>query len=109
MPARAGLSVVVIVLAASAGGCCINPGPVPGTKDEVVLSCSQMFRRISNDFQVSPAEANRLWARLDRELVDRAAWLPLVTPKTTDFVSKRVGNYQYHPLWGVLLDQLWVK
>jgi peptide/nickel transport system substrate-binding protein len=60
--------------------------------------------------QVSrPAEANRLWARLDRELVDRAVWLPLVTPNTTDFVSKRVGNYQYHPLWGVLLDQLWVK
>jgi len=25
------------------------------------------------------------------------------------FVSKRVGNFEYHPEWGVLLDQLWVK
>ena len=26
-----------------------------------------------------------------------------------DFVSKRVGNYQYNPQWGVLLGQVWVK
>jgi len=24
-------------------------------------------------------------------------------------VSPRVGNYQYHPLWFTLLDQLWVR
>jgi len=24
-------------------------------------------------------------------------------------VSKRVGNYRYHPLWGVLIDQLWIR
>ena len=24
-------------------------------------------------------------------------------------MSKRVGNYQHHPLFGVLLDQLWVR
>jgi peptide/nickel transport system substrate-binding protein len=60
--------------------------------------------------QVSrPTEANALWARIDHELVDRAVWLPLVTPKTTDFVSKRLGNYQFHPLWSVLIDQLWVR
>jgi YVTN family beta-propeller protein len=60
--------------------------------------------------QVSrPAEANALWAKIDHELVDRAVWLPTVTPKTSDFVSKRVGNYQFHPLWGLLVDQLWVR
>ena len=32
-----------------------------------------------------------------------------MTPKTTDIVSKRVGNYQYHPVWGVLLDELWLR
>jgi hypothetical protein len=32
-----------------------------------------------------------------------------VTPNATDFVSKRVGNYQFHPLWGLLIDQLWVR
>jgi hypothetical protein len=29
--------------------------------------------------------------------------------RNVDFVSKRVGNHQYNPQWGVLLDQLWVK
>jgi len=33
----------------------------------------------------------------------------LVTPSTTDFVSRRVGNYQYNPQQGVLIDQLWVR
>ena len=56
-----------------------------------------------------PYLANRLWARIDREIVDEAPVVPLVTLKQVDIVSRRVGNYQYHPQWGVLLDQLWVK
>jgi hypothetical protein len=35
--------------------------------------------------------------------------VPLVTLKQVDIVSRRVGNYQYNPQWGVLFDQLWVK
>jgi peptide/nickel transport system substrate-binding protein len=56
-----------------------------------------------------PEAANRLWARIDREIVGRAPWLPTVNLRTIDFVSKSVGNYQFHPQWGLLLDQLWVK
>jgi peptide/nickel transport system substrate-binding protein len=56
-----------------------------------------------------PADAEALWARLDHELTDRAIWLPTVTGKTTDVVSKRVGDYQYHPFWGAFVDQLWVR
>jgi len=56
-----------------------------------------------------PQQAARLWANIDRELVDRAVTVSLVTPNDTDFVSKRVGNYQFHPIWGVLVDQLWVR
>jgi peptide/nickel transport system substrate-binding protein len=60
--------------------------------------------------QVSrPAEANAQWAKIDRELTARAVWLATVTPKTSDFVSKRVSNYEFHPLWGLLVDQLWVR
>jgi peptide/nickel transport system substrate-binding protein len=55
-----------------------------------------------------PQQTARLWASIDRELVDRAAWVPMVTPKLTDLLSRRVGDYQYHPLWGPLVDQLWV-
>jgi peptide/nickel transport system substrate-binding protein len=53
--------------------------------------------------------ANESWAALDRELTDRAPWAFLYTESTTGFVSKRVGNYQHHPLWGTLFGQLWVR
>jgi peptide/nickel transport system substrate-binding protein len=55
-----------------------------------------------------PQQAARLWASIDHELVNRAVWVPMVTPKLTDLVSNRVGDYQHHPLWGPLIDQLWV-
>ena len=35
--------------------------------------------------------------------------VPLVIPSTIDFVSRRVGNYEYSPQHGVLPDQLWVR
>jgi YVTN family beta-propeller protein len=57
----------------------------------------------------NPAGSQILWARLDRELTDRAIWLPTVNGKETDVISTRVGNYQYHPFWGALIDQLWVR
>lgn len=56
-----------------------------------------------------PQQAAALWSRIERQLVDHAVWLPMVTPRTTDLVSRRVGNYQFHPLWGLLVDQLWVR
>ncbi len=57
----------------------------------------------------NPVKANEAWAELDRDLTDRAAWVPLYTPYSTAFVSKRVGNYQHHPLWGPLFGQLWLR
>jgi peptide/nickel transport system substrate-binding protein len=56
-----------------------------------------------------PKAANRLWAQIDRRIVDQAPWLPTINLNTVDFLSERVGNYQFHPQWGLLLDQLWVK
>jgi YVTN family beta-propeller protein len=56
-----------------------------------------------------PDAANRLWAQIDRRIVDQAPWLPTLNLNTIDFVSQRVGNYEFHPQWGMLLDQLWVK
>jgi peptide/nickel transport system substrate-binding protein len=36
--------------------------------------------------------------------------VPLFTPKQVDFLSKRVGNYQYSPSrMGMLIDQLWIR
>jgi peptide/nickel transport system substrate-binding protein len=56
-----------------------------------------------------PYLANRLWARIDREIVEEAPVVPLFTLKQVDIVSRRVGNYQFHPQWGVLFGQLWVR
>ncbi len=56
-----------------------------------------------------PYLANRLWGRIDREIVDQAPVVPLFTLKQVDIVSRRVGNYQFHPQWGTLLGQLWVR
>jgi hypothetical protein len=45
------------------------------------------------------------------ELVKLTALLlvPFVARNHVAFVSPRVGNYQFHPQWGTLLDQLWVR
>jgi ABC-type transport system substrate-binding protein/DNA-binding SARP family transcriptional activator/streptogramin lyase len=56
-----------------------------------------------------PAAAGELWSRIDRELVDRAPWVPLYNPRTVTVLGTRVGNYKYHPFWNLLLDQLWVR
>lgn len=56
----------------------------------------------------SPA-AMELWAQADHFLTDQAITVPLVTPSVLDFVSNRVGDYQYRYQFGVLLDQLWVR
>jgi peptide/nickel transport system substrate-binding protein len=75
--------------------------------------CDRSFDRAVQDLlrkQVEdPAPAARIAARLDRRVVEAAPWVPLFTPRFTNFASKRVGNYQAQPGNGVLLDQLWVR
>jgi peptide/nickel transport system substrate-binding protein len=56
-----------------------------------------------------PPAAALLWQRIERELLRQAVTVPTSNIRNVDLVSKRVGNYQYHPQWGVLLDQLWVQ
>jgi len=59
--------------------------------------------------QTDPRKAGELWAAADRAVVDLAPAVFVATPASLDFVSKRVGNYQHNPQWGILLDQLWVR
>ncbi len=53
-----------------------------------------------------PRAAAAEWAALDARVTDRAAWVPLVNARAIDFLSARVGNYQHHPLLGLIADQL---
>jgi peptide/nickel transport system substrate-binding protein len=65
--------------------------------------------RAASEQTTDPPAADALWTRLDHELTDLAIWLPTVTPNETDLISQRAGNYQYNPVWGALLDQIWVR
>jgi len=56
-----------------------------------------------------PAAAGQLWAEIDRAIVDQAPYVWLVNGIAVEFVSERVGNYQYSQQWGSLLDQMWVR
>jgi YVTN family beta-propeller protein len=89
----------------------------PGFINAVIFGCTFFCdRKIDRDIARARAlqatdvtAANALWARIDRELTDQAPWLFLYNRKQADFVSSRVGNFQYHLQYGILLDQLWVK
>jgi YVTN family beta-propeller protein len=54
------------------------------------------------------AAATATWAEVDHMLTDLAPVVPLYN-EGSDFVSARVGNYQFNAAYQTLLDQLWVK
>jgi YVTN family beta-propeller protein len=56
-----------------------------------------------------PAAYSRAWAEVDHAITDQAPFVSLVNPIDFDFVSERLGNYQYNPVWGLLLAQVWVR
>jgi peptide/nickel transport system substrate-binding protein len=69
----------------------------------------RMMRRAQVLKAARPRDAAALWERLDRTLTERAVWLPMINEHALDFVSERVRNYQVHPYWGVIVDQLWLR
>jgi YVTN family beta-propeller protein len=87
---------------------------LPATQSNVpaLRFCDARFdtavrRALTAEADRSPTAAS-LWAEADRRFTDEAPMVPLVTPSITDLVSHRVGDYQYNPELGVLIDQLWV-
>jgi len=67
------------------------------------------MRRAAALERADPVRADAIWADVDRALVDRAVLVPWVNWRQRVLVSERVGNHEGHPLWGTLLDQLWVR
>jgi peptide/nickel transport system substrate-binding protein len=57
----------------------------------------------------SGPEATKKWRRVEAVLAAQAPAVPLANASDIALVAERVGNYQHHPLWGPLVDQLWVK
>jgi YVTN family beta-propeller protein len=91
------------------------PGSMVGSPS--VLDSSQfcdpridrLMRRAQAEQLSDPTGSRALWQRVDREITDAAPWVPLMVSKNVNFLSKRVGNYQYNPQQFVLIDQLWVR
>ena len=69
----------------------------------------KMAASLSSNQPTDPVKSPPLWAGIDHALADQAAWLPLVNASGVDLVSRRVGNYQFHPVWGFIADQVWLR
>ena len=91
---------------------CASFVPGPGNANAAGF-CDPRIDREIEEAQAAqgtnPSVARRLWERAERDTVDQAPWVSLVSPKIVDVVSKRVGNYEYNPMWQMLIDQLWVR
>jgi peptide/nickel transport system substrate-binding protein len=56
-----------------------------------------------------PQRAAAAWAKVDRRVTWLAPVVPMYVQRYVDLVSRRAGNYEFSPQWGVLVDQLWVR
>ncbi len=56
-----------------------------------------------------PDGANKVWAEVDKAVTDAAPMAALFTPKHIDFVSKRVGNFQFNSQFYWMVTQSWVQ
>lgn len=52
-----------------------------------------------------PKRSDAQWAAIDRQLVDRAALVPLTSQRIVDIVSKRLRNYEFSPVYHFLPAQ----
>jgi peptide/nickel transport system substrate-binding protein len=55
------------------------------------------------------AAADKMWADIDKAVMAKAPAVPLFTPKHVDFLSKRVGNFQFNAQYYWIVTQSWVK
>ena len=53
--------------------------------------------------------ANKMWAEVDKAVTDDSAAAALFTPKHLDFVSKRLGNFQFNSQYYWMVTQSWVQ
>ena len=56
-----------------------------------------------------PDGANKMWTEIDKAVTDKAPMVPMFTPKHVDFVSKKLGNFQFNSEFYWMVTQSWVK
>jgi YVTN family beta-propeller protein len=86
--------------------CAASWTPSPHLCDPSIDALIDRAARMPNH---DPAASGELWSEIDRAIVDQAPYLWFMNLIAVEFVSERVGNYQWSTQWGGLLDQLWVR
>jgi peptide/nickel transport system substrate-binding protein len=69
---------------------------------------AQMHKALNLAVRDEPG-ANKLWAKIDRMVTDKAPMATLFNPKHIDFVSKRVGNFTFSKQFYWLVANSWVQ
>ena len=46
-----------------------------------------------------PSQAATTWAPVDHALTNQRVWVPTVNLNEVDFASKRLGDYEFNPVW----------
>ncbi|GAB2856340.1 ABC transporter substrate-binding protein [Actinoallomurus bryophytorum] len=59
--------------------------------------------------QTSMPTADQKWGQVDQAVMAKSPLVPLFNPKLVDFVSTKVGDYQFSKQFYMLVSQLWVK
>jgi peptide/nickel transport system substrate-binding protein len=89
---------------------CSNYRPRSSESTNLSQHCdARLERLIEAASNARGADADELWHATYRRIARSAPAAPLLNRRGAVFVSDRVANYQHHPLFGVLLDQLWVR
>jgi peptide/nickel transport system substrate-binding protein len=94
-------------------GCADFTPASPETTTNVSEFCDpEVDAALAHAFDVQatdPPSATALFAGVERKILSRAPVVPLLNVRTVDLVSTRLGNYQFNPQYGFLLDQAWVR
>jgi ABC-type oligopeptide transport system substrate-binding subunit len=84
----------------------------PGTQNSARF-CDPHVDALARQAQAAqltdPAAARRLWAKADHIVTDQAPYIPVYNAANAGFVSSRLGNYEESPVYGLLVDQMWVR
>jgi ABC-type transport system substrate-binding protein len=65
--------------------------------------------RVDDALAAQRTQADAIWQDVYRRIDAEAPYVALVNRRALTLVSKRVGNFQHHPLWGPLYEQMWVR
>jgi len=69
----------------------------------------RLINRAAAAQQSNPGSSVALWTKVDRAVVGQAPWIPIANLQNVDFLSRRVGGYQYNPQFGELTDLLSIQ